>query len=929
MFIYIVYLLKLIFMKNTIKEIKVLIKDNIIIYSIVLTTIIIWDYVLSKFQNIFLLEIEKQLIITLLIVIFSLLFFYFLQQIIIYIKTLKKSNRYDIFTSYFIIFIYLLYFIFGFNNSSTYIVLIIMFVGFILYGLCNIKEISDKSESILIKDKALNKDDSDYKDFLGFEEKAKEFSNLLYNKWSVDNQVFWLIAEWWAGKTSFLDLVRKEDIIKENCIFIEFNPWYYENEKELLESFLENIIYHLKEENYYISNISKVFKNIIQLLEKNSSSIFWINFTFSTQSTLDTLKQQINESFKKIDKKIIILIDDLDRIPSKKLYEVFRIVDLCRDFYNTNYIICYDPLNFNSIDISLQQTTNISEGKISNISTQNTDNKELVRYMAKIINVYYPLTINKQLLKNYFIEIFTNKKYIDFSEHSIEAIKTWIDNLFSFEIYDLRGKYYSNIRWIKRILNNLISITQGKNSVNLFHKKTWIQFDILVKLSIISIYFNDLFIDMDNECSLDEANWGYPLTWKYKIAFSLDDSKENIKYEIFINTLDLEKQRILKWVIPLLWENIRNNKGNYDIRRWKLLNTYLNIINNRKSDVSDIFDYNVFISTKIDEYKANKSLDEIFEETKNKYWKMWTNQLVLEFEEKFPYWKWSDWKIEKWIKFIDFIINYDDFYEYSPDFDFIFYTDIANILDKSVNHNNTPENCAYIWEYFYWEWNYSNEKPIFVKFLDKWDEIATEKGKIIALRESLRLLFALDRSRGGGFYNFWQWVWWVDKLYNWLFSEFKERYIDKKINIFKFIFDWEKSIEKKWHSMIWNITYMLTHYANTEAKKEIITYFIDCFDENIEYFTKFLEFFVSDSFRIVEWEDNYSIKISDLFEILEKENLIEFANNNRNTLWSMENKHLILPSIYQWWKDIITTRKTLIEKFLLIINKIQNDEENT
>ena len=46
----------------------------------------------------------------------------------------------------------------------------------------------------------------------------------------------------------------------------------------------------------------------------------------------------------------VIVIDDLDRIPSTKFKEIFRIVDLCRDFYNTSYILCYDPQNFNSID---------------------------------------------------------------------------------------------------------------------------------------------------------------------------------------------------------------------------------------------------------------------------------------------------------------------------------------------------------------------------------------------------------------------------------------------------------------------------------------------------------------------------------------------------------------------------------------------------
>ncbi|HBA44735.1 TPA: hypothetical protein DEG21_03345 [Patescibacteria group bacterium] len=62
----------------------------------------------------------------------------------------------------------------------------------------------------------------------------------------------------------------------------------------------------------------------------------------------------MNNSLKKINKKIIIVIDDLDRISSDKLRSVFKIINLCKDFYNTNFILCYDLSNFNNIDESLR-----------------------------------------------------------------------------------------------------------------------------------------------------------------------------------------------------------------------------------------------------------------------------------------------------------------------------------------------------------------------------------------------------------------------------------------------------------------------------------------------------------------------------------------------------------------------------------------------
>jgi hypothetical protein len=44
--------------------------------------------------------------------------------------------------------------------------------------------------------------------------------------------------------------------------------------------------------------------------------------------------------------------------------------------------------------------------------------------MAKIINVYYPLIIDKLKLKEYFVKIFTEVNYLNLSENSKEGIKS-------------------------------------------------------------------------------------------------------------------------------------------------------------------------------------------------------------------------------------------------------------------------------------------------------------------------------------------------------------------------------------------------------------------------------------------------------------------------------------------------------------------------
>ncbi len=442
-------------------------KENLKIFIIFLVIYWLFKVFLLNYILIFWAFFDKELLIILFFLFLSALI-YFWKKFYLYFKTLIISKRSDIFMTYVFIF-HIIYNSFNLEKILyiQYLVLflIINFIRFLFEQ--NIKK------WLLISDKSI--DWEELPDELWFQNNADNFANIVYNNWSTDNQIFWLVAEWWAWKTSFLNLFKNNTLIKDDSIYIEFNPWYYENEKDLLEKFLENIISNLKSKKYYLPKLNKNFNAFLKILDDNSQNFFWLKFWFSTIKTLDEIIEDINDSLKSVNKKIIIVIDDLDRIPSKRLKEIFKIVDLCRNFYNTSYILCYDPMNFNSIDDNLVQTYseekkyNISWNELDNtknIQTQKVDNSEITRYMSKIITVYYPLIIDKEKLREYFMNIFTDGKNIKFSNESIDWIKIWINKLLEIENYRIWWKYYSNIRAIKRILNNLNVKSYKTNQFN-------------------------------------------------------------------------------------------------------------------------------------------------------------------------------------------------------------------------------------------------------------------------------------------------------------------------------------------------------------------------------------------------------------------------------------------------------------------------------
>lgn len=57
---------------------------------------------------------------------------------------------------------------------------------------------------------------------------------------------------------------------------------------------------------------------------------------------LETLKERIKDLFRKAKKKIVIFIDDIDRLDKLEIHSIFRLVKITADFANTIYVLSFN-----------------------------------------------------------------------------------------------------------------------------------------------------------------------------------------------------------------------------------------------------------------------------------------------------------------------------------------------------------------------------------------------------------------------------------------------------------------------------------------------------------------------------------------------------------------------------------------------------------
>jgi hypothetical protein len=199
--------------------------------------------------------------------------------------------------------------------------------------------------------------------------KRSEFSlriaNLIRNRNDKNCIAFGINGAWGEGKTTVLNFIS-EDLKKDypNIIVIKFNPWRFSEESKLLESFFTTVSKDLakslsaEEAKQGMSNhkVKEDLKKIGDILADYGDAISeiplpvtnWlgkmVSVTFKKFSAteLENKKNTLSELISKYKRKIVIIIDDIDRLSKDEVYSIFRLVKLTGDFNHFIYLLAYD-----------------------------------------------------------------------------------------------------------------------------------------------------------------------------------------------------------------------------------------------------------------------------------------------------------------------------------------------------------------------------------------------------------------------------------------------------------------------------------------------------------------------------------------------------------------------------------------------------------
>lgn len=188
-------------------------------------------------------------------------------------------------------------------------------------------------------------------DRLGRNDFATRIARTIGAQSDANSLVVGLYGPWGDGKTSLLRLVETAFGSDESIVTIRFNPWQLGDELSVFRGFFATVADALDEK------LASTGQSIGKLLKSYGSLLKPIPIVGGVASdmaaaageklaedmaSLDKQKKAIEKILKDAGKRVVIFIDDIDRLDDTEIQVIFRLVKVAADFANTAYVLAFD-----------------------------------------------------------------------------------------------------------------------------------------------------------------------------------------------------------------------------------------------------------------------------------------------------------------------------------------------------------------------------------------------------------------------------------------------------------------------------------------------------------------------------------------------------------------------------------------------------------
>ena len=659
-------------------------------------------------------------------------------------------------------------------------------------------KLKTEESTVIFSDEAITHENED---ILGRAPFVDDLYRQIVNLPFSDSFVIGLYGGWGEGKTSVLNLLSNKLLKDEGVVLVRFDPWYFRDEEALLKNFYQSIENAINKV-YFFPDFNKVLRKYQSILTIGLKRFGLDLHGFMDDEELEGIKKRIDSYIQRIERKLIIFIDDIDRLSPKETLSVFKLVKLSANFKNTIFVLSFDHL------VIMQNCKDSLAGDISFLEKVVQQPVELPSAdqfdIDKFLFYSYPKEGYKSAIDRLFEKLNIDKEKIQ-----------QFDKDFTFIYNSQMRKLFRNLRLSKRYINGFCSTLPSlKNEINLY------DFFILEAIRVFCpAVYNDI--------------WAYP--WYYIPAWTtetfvltpfhgLDDDEKYKQGKQHIEKLiakEPNKDTILEFLKLIFHVEVKNafeqsGRASHD----SMGKTYRT---EKRITHPDCF--KKYFMLKV---PSRELSDELVEST-IKSWNALDEQKLPEALRN-TYLKFQ--KANKLIELFEKLLLFLDRIN----------SRTARCLIRNICQNVEVFSKKEIGDF--WNSEYDKSKSLVLNLIDnKVDKseiqsIAEEIVKNVkAIEFAVSFVHSCKEEQGPGFHNIYENIN-FDRLKEIVSDRLKTHFIESKKDIF------EECDEKEWVFVLfqWGTNWMSFDDKN---KKEVNDYVFELIDKHLEYIGKIVDRYIT------------------------------------------------------------------------------------
>ncbi|MGC5055006.1 KAP family P-loop NTPase fold protein [Micromonospora sp. DT48] len=176
-----------------------------------------------------------------------------------------------------------------------------------------------------------------------------------------------VVGPWGSGKTSIVNMIG-EALRREPALpVIEFNPWMFSGTDELIQTFFRELAAQMRLKDPKVAAIAEsvnTYADLLSPVEALPVVGAWFSrfrgaakviaeYQEKRQGSIADQRHKLSAELAKLDRPIVVVIDDIDRLESTEIRDIFKLVRLTASFPNVVYILAFDRIR---VEAALNQS---------------------------------------------------------------------------------------------------------------------------------------------------------------------------------------------------------------------------------------------------------------------------------------------------------------------------------------------------------------------------------------------------------------------------------------------------------------------------------------------------------------------------------------------------------------------------------------------